>query len=342
MQTGSTFISTLFPFEGKTSSDIVVTPNASDVFNQETYSKSKDIDSQNSSSLGKGSSLSKTGQSDSLPLSKRGSNASAFSDMIRQGSSWNIKYTDIQICKDSDGNEVVLGKGGYGKVLRGLRHGVQDIAIKVSRVENASMSDSILSEAELMKDMQDKNVVHFYGVCIEDGNLMVVMELMEGGDLENALLHKNSRGHFSWKRYGKRIAMDIIKGLIYIHSKNIIHRDIKLKNVLLDGSLTVAKIADVGVARILEEEEGLTYVGTHFYLAPEVRTGVYGLSADIYSFGVLLRALVTGEIPQKGGPIRSPIAPDECPASIVKLVERCIDDDPGRYRVFIPFIVRVF
>lgn len=280
------------------------------------------------------SSASKLEQGRSQSISKQRSTTSRSSiskasTLLSQGSSWSIHHSDIEICKDSDGNEIVLGKGGYGKVLRGIRHGVQDIAIKVSRVDKTSIYDSILSEADMMKGMQDKNVVHFYGICTDQNCLMVVMELMEGGDLESALLHKNFQGHFKWANHGRKIALDIIKGLVYIHSKNIIHRDIKLKNILLDDSLRVAKIADVGVARLLEEEEGLTYVGTQLYLAPEIRTGVYGLSADIYSFGVLLRALITGEIPRRSAPLRGPVAPEECPVSMVHLIERCLDENPG-------------
>lgn len=274
--------------------------------------------------------------------SNSSSSLSKVSNLLSQSSSWSIKQSDIEICKDSDGNEIVLGKGGYGKVLKGIRHGVQDIAIKVSRVDNTSIYDSILSEAEMMKEMQDKNVVHFYGICTDENCPMVIMELMEGGDLESALLHKNFEGHFKWAKCGRKIALDIIKGLVYIHSKNIIHRDIKLKNVLLDDSLRVAKIADVGVARLLEDE-GLTYVGTQLYLAPEIRTGKYGLSADIYSFGVVLRALTTGEIPRRSAPLRGPVAPEECPASIVHLIERCLDENPGmNFPVYVPSIPRLF
>lgn len=246
----------------------------------------KDLESQNDEQGDSGTDRHKSGSrvSDS---SARSSDHAQMLELIQRGSSWKIDVDDLEISKDKNGNEIVLGVGGFGRVVKGIRHGVQDVAIKMATTDNEYFKQGFIKEAEIMKTLQDKNIVQLYGVCNVKNTLMVIMELMDGGDLEKALLNRKNAAHFKWKNYGKKIAIDIIKAIVFIHQKKIVHRDIKLKNILLDGDLKIAKLADVGVARILVENEGLTYVGTPQYLAPEVISGSYGTAADMYSFGVV-------------------------------------------------------
>lgn len=157
---------------------------------------------------------------------------------------------------------------------------------------------------------------------------------MEAGDLYKALKWRDEAGRrvFGWYARGKRAACDIARGLHYLHSHKTVHLDVKSSNVLLarDGA---CKLADVGLARSLLTKNYLTHagtLGTFAWSAPEVLTGQQcTVSADIYSFGIVLWEITTGEVPTRGA-MRNPKVPEECPQAVVDLMDRCLETVPSQ------------
>ncbi|KAG6946057.1 hypothetical protein JG688_00016235 [Phytophthora aleatoria] len=142
-------------------------------------------------------------------------------------------------------------------------------------------------------------------------NMLLIMEFMELGDLQYVLQYQNgdkvqvstgnnSIDEFSWASHKAKIARDISCGLQYLHSLKpiVVHRDLKSKNVLI-GDNYEAKLSDFGVSRTRRGDETMTSgVGTAYWTAPEVLAGhKYSEKADIYSLGVVLAELDTGELP---------------------------------------------
>ena len=163
------------------------------------------------------------------------------------GGQWKIAHGNLEICQDENGKDIVLGKGGFGVVVKGLRNGVQEVAIKILDTGNSDVREACMQEADMMKVLHDQNIIHLYGVSTDEDKIFVVMEFMAGGDLSNALHGEKGSDHFAWNSHGKKIALDLVKAVCYLHSMNIMHRDIKTKNVLLNEPWTLAKLGDVGM-----------------------------------------------------------------------------------------------
>jgi len=188
-------------------------------------------------------------------------------------------------------------------------------------------SKQVLREIALLKACRSQHVVSFMGACFLDGEVQLVTELMPAGDLWSAL----RAGHVSWSGCGLQIAMDVASGLSYLHSRRVIHLDLKSSNILLrwsggpdesngsDAASTnhgmqehsvhlnryQAKVSDVGLARILPDSReyisSLGGAGTWNWCAPEVILSQKCTSAaDMWSFGVILWELCTQEIPVRG------------------------------------------
>lgn len=249
---------------------------------------------------------------------------------------WKISPDEIEVCRRPDGSWWQLGTGAFGTVYKGLYHGVHDVAVKVlHRLEDKCHSDAFEREVMLLKALRHHNVVQFLGAALNgpQGTALLVTELMELGDLWRALPAKDpttSERIFSWHRRGRRVMEDVARGLHYLHSKRVVHFDLKSANILLSRAGT-AKLADIGMARVLNKSylsvvsSGL---GTFAWSAPEVLTGRRcSEKADIYSFGIVLFEICTGEAPVRGDmrPLR---APDDCPEEVVSLYERCVAEDP--------------
>lgn len=193
-----------------------------------------------------------------------------------------------------------LGQGGFGPVFKGKLKDGRVIAVKKLSQYSKQGKKEFMTEAKLLARVQHRNVVNLLGYCVHGSEKLLVYEYVTNESLDKLLFKANRRGELDWKmRYG--IIFGVARGLQYLHvdSHNvIIHRDIKAGNVLLDDKW-VPKIADFGMARLFPEDQ--THVntrvsGTNGYMAPEyVMHGHLSAKADVFSFGVLVLELISGQ-----------------------------------------------
>ncbi|KAK9074793.1 hypothetical protein SSX86_003111 [Deinandra increscens subsp. villosa] len=189
-----------------------------------------------------------------------------------------------------------VASGTFGDLYKGT-YCSQEVAIKVLKPEriDADMLREFSQEVFIMRKIRHKNVVQFIGACTEPTKLCIVTEFMAQGSIYN-FLHKQN-GSFKLPLLLK-IAIDISKGMSYLHQNNIIHRDLKTANLLMDEH-EVVKVADFGVARVQTQSGVMTAeTGTYRWMAPEViEHKPYDHKADVFSFAIVLWELLTGEVP---------------------------------------------
>jgi predicted ATPase/class 3 adenylate cyclase len=195
--------------------------------------------------------------------------------------------------------DAMLGHGGMGVVYRALdMHLQRTVALKVMRPElsaNEERRRLFLGEARAAAAVSHPNVAAVYYVGIDDGQIYIAMELVEGKTLRSRLSSGLALDD------ALAVATQVTRGLARAHEKGVLHRDLKPENVMV-GPEGEVKILDFGVARRLlaEDDASQQYrvVGTIGYMSPEqVEGGEVDSRTDIFSFGVLLHELVTGQRP---------------------------------------------
>lgn len=231
-----------------------------------------------------------------------------------------------------------VGSGSFGDLYRGT-YCSQEVAIKVLKPErvNAEMLRDFSQEVYILRKIRHKNVVQFIGACTKPPNLCIVTEFMSRGSVYD-FLHKH-RGVFKLPSLLK-VAIDVSKGMNYLHQNNIIHRDLKTANLLMDEH-EVVKVADFGVARVQTQSGVMTAeTGTYRWMAPEViEHKPYDHKADVFSFGIVLWELLTGQLPYSSlTPLQAavgvvqkalrPTIPKTTHPRFAELLERCWQQDP--------------
>ncbi|XP_022940764.1 serine/threonine-protein kinase STY8-like isoform X2 [Cucurbita moschata] len=235
--------------------------------------------------------------------------------------------------------EKKIVSGSFSDLYKGTFYG-QEVAIKL--LKDGSLNEAVrrefAQEIHIMRNLRHKNVVQFIGASTRPPSAFIVTEYMPGGSMHDFLHQK--KGVLSFPSL-LRVAVDVSKGMNYLHQKNIIHRDLKAANLLLDED-GVVKVADFGVARVQSQSGVMTAeTGTYRWMAPEViEHKPYDHKADVYSFGIVLWELLTGQLPydnltplqaamgviQKG---LRPKIPRHANPMIVDLLERCWRQDPS-------------
>lgn len=247
---------------------------------------------------------------------------------------WVMDAKDVEILQLENGKPYLLGVGSFGSVYKALRQGVQPVAVKKITQADEWQMTQFIKEINLMEKLSfDRNIVQFYGAVLSAPAPMLVLEFMEGGDLRDALSH-DTANELGWYNKGHLIALDIVRGLVFLHSNKVVHADLKAKNVLLTQNAGTAKIADVGLARIMQHTLSNTATGdpagTFAYAAPEMLMGEkWDDKADIYSLGVLLWEIVTSDVPERGR-MRPVKVPEEAPAELDLLIQQCLEKDVSR------------
>ncbi|KAL2457651.1 ACT-like protein tyrosine kinase family protein [Forsythia ovata] len=204
-----------------------------------------------------------------------------------------------------------VASGSFGDLYKGT-YCSQEVAIKILMSErvNVDMLKEFSQEVFIMRKVRHKNVVQFIGACTRPPNLCIVTEFMSGGSVYN-FLHKR-KGFFKLPTLLK-VAIDISKGMSYLHQNNIIHRDLKTANLLMDEH-EVVKVADFGVARVQAETGVMTAeTGTYRWMAPEIP----------YAFLTPLQAAVG--VVQHG---RRPTIPKDTHPKLAELLDKCWQQDP--------------
>ncbi|CAI9088040.1 OLC1v1022269C1 [Oldenlandia corymbosa var. corymbosa] len=264
-----------------------------------------------------------------------------------------IDLSSLQLIMNEDLEELrELGAGSFGTVYHGKWRGT-DVAIKRIKKscftgrpsEQERLAIEFWREAEILSKLHHPNVVAFYGV-VQDGpggTLATVTEFMVDGSLRHVLLRKDR--HLD-RRKRLIIAMDAAFGMEYLHSKNIVHFDLKCDNLLVnlkDPSRPICKVGDFGLSKMKRNTLVSGGVrGTLPWMAPELLNGSSNKvseKVDVFSFGIVLWEILTGEEPYAnmhygaiiGGIVSNqlrPTIPSFCDPEWRRLMEQCWAPDP--------------
>ncbi|GAA0140881.1 hypothetical protein LIER_02151 [Lithospermum erythrorhizon] len=189
-----------------------------------------------------------------------------------------------------------LSEGGFGYVYKGeLRNGLK-IAVKQYKTGSIQGEKEFKAEVDVLKKARHQNLVTLLGSCSEGSRRLLVYEYVCNGSLDQHLA-KNNETPLTWDKRIK-VALGAAKGLEYLHSKNIIHRDMNSNNILITHDHE-ALLGDFGLAKVQHDESfhasNNSLVGTVGYLAPEyAESGELSTKTDVYSFGVVLLQIITG------------------------------------------------
>jgi serine/threonine protein kinase len=166
----------------------------------------------------------------------------------------------------------------------------EEIAVQTFVVKSEGVERDFMSEVEAVSKLNHPCIVRLKGYCLPTKNegAKLIMEYVGGGSLKR-LLRSDCEVSKWWTATRKAIIIaEIVIGMKYIHSKGFIHRDLKPTNILLDDGHNV-KISDFGTNRVYEVD-----VTDPLYMAPEVDIGRYDKNVDVYSFGIILYEIITG------------------------------------------------
>ncbi|KAF9605080.1 hypothetical protein IFM89_013750 [Coptis chinensis] len=274
-------------------------------------------------------------------------------DLHKVKEEWEIDLSKLDIMKS-------IASGTYGIVYKGTYDG-QEVAVKVldwgedgiaTTAETASLRASFKQEVAVWHKLDHPNVTRFIGASMGTSNLKiplaegdrshparaccVVVEYLAGGTLKRKIFENRLR-KLPFKVVIET-ALDLSRGLSYLHSEKIVHRDVKMENMLLDthGNL---KIADFGVARVeAQNPRDMTgETGTLGYMAPEVLDGKpYNRRCDVYSFGICLWEIYCCDLPYpdlsfaevSSAVVRQNLRPEIprcCPNSLASIMRKCWD-----------------
>nr|XP_058136991.1 serine/threonine-protein kinase MARK2-like [Dasypus novemcinctus] len=194
-----------------------------------------------------------------------------------------------------------LGKGNFAKVklAQHILTG-KEVAVKIieKNEQNSSSLQKLSREVTIMKGLNHPNIVQLYEVMETEKTLYIAMEYASGGELFEYLVAHGSMA----EKEARAKFRQIVSAVQYCHQKYIVHRDLKLENLLLDAEMNI-KISDFGFSSELSFGEKLhTFCGSPPYAAPELFQGQEydGPAVDVWSLGVILYTMVTGSLPFVG------------------------------------------
>ncbi|KAM0914962.1 hypothetical protein ACQ4PT_011161 [Festuca glaucescens] len=221
-------------------------------------------------------------------------------DDIQSIDSLLLGLSTLRVATNDFGEENMVGKGGFGMVHKGVLPDGKQIAVKRLCHNSRQGIGELKSELVLVAKLRHRNLVKLIGVCLEEQEKILVYEFMPNRSLDTILFDPGKSNDLDWGRRFK-IIYGVARGLQYLHEDSqlkIIHRDLKVSNILLDFNYN-AKISDFGLAKIFggDQSEDVTrrIAGTYGYMSPEYAMhGQYSTKSDAFSFGVLVLEIITG------------------------------------------------
>lgn len=255
----------------------------------------------------------------------------------------------------------VLGKGCFGQAIKVTHRETGEVMVMKELIRfDEETQRTFLKEVKVMRCLEHPNVLKFIGVLYKDKRLNFITEYIKGGTLRGII--KSMDSQYPWSQRVS-FAKDIASGMAYLHSMNIIHRDLNSHNCLVRENRNVV-VADFGLARLMIDEKGqsedlrslkkpdrkkrYTVVGNPYWMAPEMINGrSYDEKVDVFSFGIVLCEIIgrvnadPDYLPRTmdfGLNVRGFLdryCPPNCPPSFFPITVRCCDLDPEKRPSFV-------
>lgn len=214
---------------------------------------------------------------------------------------WEIAYNEMKLTAK-------IGEGSFSDVFLGTWRGIE-VAVKMLKSAlSAESFEAFLQEISLVSKLRHPNVVLFLGACLDGPAVCYVTEYITGGNLYELLKKESVLG---WPKK-TAIAIEIARGMQYLHTHKILHGDLKSLNLLVDENYHI-KVADFGLSKIIEDTPAedaephsggsrRKYKGTLTWQGPEVvnENSEYTEKSDVYSFGIVLWELISHRAPYEG------------------------------------------
>ncbi|EAR92244.1 calcium-dependent kinase (macronuclear) [Tetrahymena thermophila SB210] len=191
-----------------------------------------------------------------------------------------------------------IGQGHFG-VVKKVVHKItnEERAVKIIQKSQEKAQKYSLNEIELLRSLDHPHILKIYEFYEDKNNFYVVLELLKGGEL----FDKISEGNMLKEKQAQEIMRQILSAIIYAHSQNVMHRDLKPENILLEVDSSDnfnIKVIDWGGAMRFEQDElYYDFFGTKLYMSPEQYQQKYNYKCDLWSIGVILFILISGESP---------------------------------------------
>ncbi|BFY99869.1 hypothetical protein BsWGS_02909 [Bradybaena similaris] len=262
--------------------------------------------------------------------------------------------TDLQLQQQFDHSHIIydsstdttylrgrlLGKGGFARCYEILNLNTNKVCagkiISKTRISKPHQKQKILREVQLQKNLKHKHVVEFINYFEDDSNVYIILENCSRKSLVHVLKHRKYLTEPEVRYYLRQL----VEGVEYIHSNQIIHRDLKLGNMLLNHDMEL-KLADFGLATRVDfaGEKKMTVCGTPNYIAPEVlQKKGHSFEADIWAVGCITYALLVGRPPFETTTLKETyqritenkyVLPPSLSTSVKNLIRRCLHADPA-------------
>lgn len=262
--------------------------------------------------------------------------------------SWEIPKEDQEEWT-ADLSQLFIGNkfasGAHSRIYRGI-YKQRAVAVKMVRIPTHKEETRIMleqqfkSEVALLSRLYHPNIVQFIAACKKPPVYCIITEYMSQGTLR---MYLNKKEPYSLSTETiLRLALDISRGMEYLHSQGVVHRDLKSSNLLLNDEMRV-KVADFGTSCLeTQTQESKGNMGTYRWMAPEmVKEKPYTRKVDVYSFGIVLWELTTALLPFQGmTPVQAAFAvaeknerpplPESCQPALAHLIKRCWAANPSK------------